>query len=106
MTSEWRRFEVLLPLQFNDRRPVPPEWMAEAVLEIVEHFGAASYEAQAVEGQWRHGGILYRDELARIVVDVPDTEGNRQWMREFRERWKTRLEQLAIWMVSYQIEVE
>jgi hypothetical protein len=40
MSSNWRRFEVLLPLQFNDGREVPPDWLAEAVLEIVDHFGA------------------------------------------------------------------
>ncbi|MBA3787036.1 MAG: hypothetical protein H0X15_16115, partial [Acidobacteria bacterium] len=44
MNSKLRRFEILLPLQFNDGRDIPPEWLAEAVLEIVENFGAASYE--------------------------------------------------------------
>lgn len=54
MSSRWRRFEVLLPLRFNDGRDIPGEWIAEAVLEIVDHFGAASYETQKVEGHWRH----------------------------------------------------
>jgi hypothetical protein len=63
MSSKWRRFEVLLPLRFNDGRPVPEEWLAEAVLELVDHFGAASYETQKVEGHWRHGGVQYRDDL-------------------------------------------
>ena len=106
MASRWRRFEVLLPLRFNDGRDVPGEWIAEAVLEIVEHFGAASYETQRVEGHWRHSGILYRDDLVRVVVDVPDSTQNRQWMRQFKERWKVRLEQLELWMVSYRIDVE
>ena len=44
MGNKWRRYEVLLPVQFNDGRDVPAEWLAEAVLEVVEHFGAASYE--------------------------------------------------------------
>ena len=69
MSSKWRRFEVLLPLQFNDGRDVPTEWLAEAVLEIVDHFGAASYETQKLEGHWRQGGVLYRDTLVRVVVD-------------------------------------
>jgi len=56
---------------------VPSEWLAEAVLEIVDHFGAASYETQKVEGHWRHGGVLYRDDLVRIVLDVPDLAKNR-----------------------------
>jgi hypothetical protein len=97
---------VLLPLRFNDGRDVPAEWIADAVLEIVDHFGAASYETQKVEGHWRHSGILYRDDLVRVVVDVPDSTRNRQWMRQFKERWKVCLEQLELWMVSYRIEVE
>jgi hypothetical protein len=46
---------VLLPLQFNDGRDVPADWLADAVLEIVQQFGAASYETQRIEGQWRQG---------------------------------------------------
>ena len=106
MRSKWRRFEVLLPLQFNDGKDVPADWLAEAVLEIVDHFGAASYETQKVEGHWRYSGVLYRDNLVRVVVDVPDTPGNRQWMKQFKSRWKERLEQLDLWVVSYRIEIE
>lgn len=42
----------------------------------------------------------------RLVVDVPDTPQSRQWMKGFKRRWKTRLEQLELWMVSHRIEVE
>ena len=42
----------------------------------------------------------------KIVVDVPDSAKNRQWMKQFKARWKERLEQLDLWMVSYRIEVE
>ena len=106
MPSSWRRFEVLLPLQFNDGRDVSPEWLADALLEIVDQFGAASYETQKVEGHWRHGGVVYRDNLVKIVVDVPESSDNRQWMKEYKERWKSRLEQLELWLVSYLIEVD
>ena len=106
MSNSWRRFEVMLPLQFNDGRDVPPDWLAEAVLEVADHFGAASYETQKVEGHWRHGGVVYRDNLVRVVVDLPDFAKNRKWMKSFKARWKARLEQLELWMVSYRIEVE
>ena len=42
----------------------------------------------------------------KIVVDVPDSIGNRRWMTQFKGRWMARLEQLELWMVSYRIEVE
>jgi hypothetical protein len=106
MSSSWRRFEVLLPLQFNDGREVPPDWLADAVLEVVDHFGAASYETQRVEGHWRHGGVVYRDNLVRVVIDIPDADENRAWMKEFKTRWKAKLEQLELWVVSYRIDVE
>jgi hypothetical protein len=106
MSSRWRRFEILLPLQFNDGRDVPSEWLAEAVLEIVDHFGAASYETQKVEGHWRASGILYRDNLVRIIVDLANSDDNRDWMRQFKARWKERLQQIDLWMVSSEIEIE
>ena len=106
MSSKWRRFEVLLPLQFNDGSEVPAELLAEAVLEIVDYFGAASYETQKVEGHWRHGGVLIRDNLVKIVVDVPNQAKNRRWMREFKERWRLELKQVELWMISYAVEVE
>jgi hypothetical protein len=106
MSSNWRRFEVLLPLRFNDGRDIPPEWLAEAVLEVVSQFGAASYETQNVEGHWRHGEVIYRDDLVRVVVDVPDTTENREWVRQFKDRWRARLEQVELWVVSYRIEIE
>ncbi|MBI3271182.1 MAG: hypothetical protein HYZ53_19415 [Planctomycetes bacterium] len=106
MSSKWRRFEVLLPIKRNDGTSVPEEWLAEAVFEIVDHFGAATYETQNVEGHWRHAGVLYRDDLVKLVVDVPESARNRKWMTQFKGRWKLRLGQLELWMVSYQIELE
>ena len=97
---------MLLPLQTNDGREVPPDVLSEAVIEIIEFFGAASFETQRIEGHWRSGGVLYRDDLVRLVVDVPDTNSNRQWMKEFKARWKERLEQLELWVISYRIELE
>jgi hypothetical protein len=106
MSSRWRRFEILLPLHFNDGREIPKEWLADAVLEIVDHFDAASYETQRVDGHWRNEGIVYRDTLGRLVIDVPDLEENHAWMRDFKDRWERKTEQLELRMVSYQIEVD
>lgn len=39
-------------------------------------------------------------------MDVPDTDENRGWVREFKGRWKAKLEQVELWVVSYVIDVE
>jgi hypothetical protein len=80
--------------------------LAEAVLEIVDHFGAASYETQKVEGHWRHGGVIVRDNLVKIVIDTPESQVNRRWMKQYKSRWRSKLEQTELWMVSYAVEVE
>ena len=106
MSTKWRRFEVMLPRQFNDGRDVPPDWISLAVLEIGDRFGSVSYETQNIEGRWQQAGVVYRDNLARIVVDMPDKKENRFWMKGFKKRWKEKLEQLEIWMISYRIDIE
>ena len=42
----------------------------------------------------------------KIVIDVADSEENREWMREFKARWKTKTEQLELWLVSYVIDID
>lgn len=49
---------------------------------------------------------MFRDNLVKIVVDVPDSAKNRNWMKNFKAKWKERLEQLELWLVSYRIEIE
>src|SRR5262249_44057681 len=104
--NRWRRFEVLLPRRFNDGREVPRRLLGEALREITAQFDAASFETQTIEGRWRYKGTVYQDNLARIFVDVPDTPANRKCMKEFKVRWKARLEQVEIWLISYRIEIE
>ena len=36
-------------------------------------------------------------------MDVPDTPSNRQWIRAFKDRWKTKLEQFELYVVSYSL---
>jgi hypothetical protein len=85
---------------------VPDELTGDAMLELLDFFGGVSFETQIVRGKWREGGMVYEDNSIRLVVDVPDTVKNRGWMKSFKERWKKRLKQLEIWMVSYSIRVE
>jgi hypothetical protein len=75
-------------------------------MEVVDQFGAASYETQKVEGHWRQGGVVDRDNLVKLVVDLPDTATNRRWIKSFKARWKTRLRQLELWVVSFPINLE
>jgi hypothetical protein len=56
MSSSSRRYEIRLPLRFNDGQPVPGEFIADVLLELEERFGAVSSETQMIRGFWRHQG--------------------------------------------------
>jgi hypothetical protein len=44
--------------------------------------------------------------MNKSLVDVPDSAENRQWMRQFKARWNERLQQIELWIISSEIEVE
>ena len=103
--SAYCRFEILLPLTFNDGRPVPREFLAEAAFEIQSRFGGVSWESQAIEGIWRAGAIQYRDQLNRIFVDAEDTPENREFFVKLKGKLKSRFQQLDIWLTVHPIEI-
>lgn len=105
MSRMVRRFEVLLPLRFNDGTPVPDEAVADTLVELEERFGAVSCETQTTRGRWRADGVSYRDDLVRVYVDAPDDAESREYFVAAKERLKARFKQLDIWMTTYLIEV-
>jgi hypothetical protein len=72
MSRSLRRYEILLPLRFNDGQPVSDDLVADTLLELEQQFGAVSAETQTIRGVWRHEGESFRDDLVRVFVDVAD----------------------------------
>jgi hypothetical protein len=105
MSNSSRRFEILLPLRYNDRSTVPDELIADTLLELRQRFGAVSSETQIIRGYWQHEGEIFRDELVRVYVDVPDSPEARHFFQGFKERIKTRFQQLDLWMTTYPVEI-
>jgi len=46
MSRSLRRYEILLPLRFNDGQPVPDDLVADTLLELEQRFGAVSSETR------------------------------------------------------------
>jgi hypothetical protein len=105
MSTTLRRYEILLPLRFNDGEPVPDSLIADTLVELEQPFWAVSSETQIIQGQWRHQGQRYRDELVRVFVDVADSVESRAFFVDYKDKLKSRFQQHEIWMTSYLIEV-
>src|SRR5262245_10575315 len=105
MSSSFRRYEMLLPLRFNDGEAVPEALLVDTVLELEQRFGSVSSETQRIRGHWHHEDQSYRDELIRVFVDVPDAPENREFFLAFKEQLKARFRQVDIWLTTFPLEV-
>lgn len=74
-----RRYEILLPLKFNDGRPVSDEILQQTREDLLDRFEAVSILPQSVTGIWIYEGIRYEDITVKFVVDVEDTVENREF---------------------------
>jgi hypothetical protein len=100
-----RRYEILLPLQFNNGGAVPEALLWQTVEELESRFGSVSWDSQVVRGIWEHEGTVYRDHNTRLVLDVQDSPENREFFISFKEQLKNRFNQLDIWITSYVVDV-
>lgn len=98
-----RRYEILLPLRYNDGSPIEPEKFDETRSALLNQFRGATFDPHPVRGWWTRQGVEYEDALVRIVIDVEDTAEARAFFTRFKEILKERFKQVEIWMTYYQI---
>src|SRR5437667_12914540 len=90
------RFEILLPLFYNDGRPVEREKYLQTDDELVQLFGATSTDTVVVRGRWLYQSTLYQDQLIRVRLDVEDKPDQSQAVRALKETLEPPFEQLDI----------
>lgn len=104
MSSSQRRFEILLPLRFNNGEAVPDDLIGETLFELEQRFHCISSETQVIHGVWDSAGVTYRDELVRVFVDVANTAKNRKFFARNKQHLKARFQQLDIRITTYLVE--
>ena len=100
-----RRYEILLPLQYNDGSPVPPEDLNKTREEILARFDGVSIQPGTISGIWIHEGARYEDSLVRLTVDVEDTAENRQFFVDWKPSLLQRFQQIDLYITSFLIDV-
>ncbi len=99
------RFEILLPLFYNDGQAIEREKFVETDDELVHQFGATSTDTVVVRGQWMYESTKYSDQLVRVRLDLDDTPENWQAVRDTKETLKQRFDQLDIWITAHRVDV-
>ena len=70
------RFEILLPLFYNDGRPIERHKFLTTDDELVCAFGATSTDTVVVRGQWMYQSTRFSDQLIRVRIDADDLPEN------------------------------
>jgi hypothetical protein len=99
------RFEILLPLFYNDGRPIEREKFLQTDDELVQLFGATSTDTVVVRGRWLYQSTQYHDQLIRVRLDLEDSPEKWQAVRDFKQTLKSRFEQLEIWITAHRVDL-
>ena len=99
-----RRYEILLPLRFNDGQVVPDEALYQTREDLLARFDGLNVLPHPLLGVWQHEGRRYEDESVRFTVDVDDTEENQFFFINFKTMLLARFQQLEIYIISYPID--
>ncbi|SRR6266545_4956864 len=104
-TSGWITVLLRLPLFYNPdasgrREPVEGEKFLDTADEVARQFGGGTlfvFRHDPPRGFWWDEGVVDRDVLGLIEVDVPDTTASREWLRTYaRDVLRERFQQKAI----------
>ncbi len=100
------RYEVLLPASYNDGTPIEQGRISLTIYELYMRFGGLTHDIGPMIGYWvAPSGEVYQDEVARLVIDVPDTPENRDFFVQWKDTLKDRFQQVEIWIVAISLEV-
>jgi hypothetical protein len=100
------RYEILVPLKYNDGREIEPDKILQTKEELVQRFGGFTVDPAPQEGIWRSGGEAYEDILIRLMVDVEeDSPEVEAFFAARKETLKARFQQSEIWIVAYPIRI-
>ncbi len=91
-------------MTYNDGTLIEPDKFDQTAEELCERFGSITQDTVRITGSWKYGGTRYRDELLRLRVDTDDPAAI-AFLREHKERWKERFQQIDIWITGHDIDI-
>jgi len=102
-----RKYEIYLPLKYNDGRDIEPEKIKQIKEELIARFGAitASSRSSPYQGTWKYGGVEYIDDIIKVEIVTSDDKLTKQFLKDFKKRLKESLQQVDILITTHGIQV-
>jgi len=101
------KFEIYLPLRYNDGTDIETEKLKEIQQQLIAVFGAMTLSSLSapLQGKWRYRGVEYIDDIVRIDIIDREEWDSIQFFKNFKRRLKRKLRQLDILITMQHIYV-
>jgi hypothetical protein len=102
-----RKYDIYLPLKYNDGKNIEAETIRSIKEELVDAFGAITVSSllSPYQGTWKYGGVEFIDDIIKIEVVATNDRATRKFFKEFKERLKESLQQIDILITTHGIQV-
>ena len=98
-----RKYEIYLPLKYNDGKQIEPEKIKQIREELIGMFGAITVSSRSspYQGTWKYGGVEYIDDIIKVEVVTSEDKVTKKFLKDFKERLKESLRQIDILITTH-----
>jgi hypothetical protein len=100
-----KKYEIYLPLKYNDGSEIEPEKFKQIREELIAVFGALTVSSQTApyQGTWKYGGVDFIDDIIKIEIISGDDRKSARFFPRFKRRVKQLLRQIDILITEQDI---
>ena len=101
-----KKYEIYLPLKYNDGQDIEPEKFKEIRQQLIAVFGAITVSSLSApfQGTWRYGGVEFVDEIIRFEIITEEDLRSNLFFKKFKKQLKRTLLQFDILITVQHIE--
>ncbi|MGH7773094.1 MAG: hypothetical protein ACREQA_12780 [Candidatus Binatia bacterium] len=102
-----KRYEIYLPLKYNNGKEIEPEKIKRIREELIAVFGALTVSSLSApyQGSWRYGGVTFIDDIIKIEIITTEDKKAERFFKDFKEQLKRFLKQIDILITVQDIRI-
>ena len=108
MSIQARKYDIYLPLQYNDGRFIEDEKYRSVYDALFEQFGGVTSMMHEfpLRGVWRQANQVYQDLIIiYTTIDFAPSDENEQFITHYKERLKTEFQQEEVLITGHNLTV-
>ena len=102
-----KKYEIYLPLKYNDGSKIETEKIKQIREELVDVFGARTVSSQHApyQGAWNYRGSDIVEDIIKIEIIAGADRKTQKFFRQFKERLKLMLKQIDVLIIAQDVRL-